>query len=147
MAVKRIKGQNFRIFINGTTAAQAVPEETNCTVAIQSNTESAGSKDVDGNWKQDQIVTKSWNVQVESQAADADYLRNILNRFNSFEPGNELVGWDQTISDGGTTHNRTAVNATFSRSGRAFLNDVTITANDRQPISVSCQYTGNGALN
>lgn len=147
MAVKRIKGQNFRIFVNGKTAAEAVPEETNCTVSIQSNTESAGSKDVDGNWKQDQIVTKSWNVQVESQAADAAYLRNILDRFNSFDPGNELVGWDQTISDGGTTQNRTAVNAAFSRSGRAFLNDVTITANDRQPISVSCQYTGNGALN
>jgi hypothetical protein len=52
------------------------------------------------------------------------------------------VGWDKTSG----LSNNVADSADFSRSGAAILNDLSIQANNRQTIQISCQYQGSGAL-
>lgn len=139
MALVKIMGQNFRAFV----ANSAVPEATNCQVSIQGNLEDASTKDTEGAWTEEQMTSKQWSVQVDDVDASYTTLRALITRFNS--DTKTTVGWDQTAKTAGT-QNRTALNADFARSGQAILNDLSIQANNRQTIQVTCQYQGSGAL-
>lgn len=139
MALIKIMGQNFRAFV----ANSAVPEATNCQVSIQGNLEDASTKDSEGAWTEEQMTSKQWSVQVDDVDASYTTLRALITRFNS--DTKTTVGWDQTAKTAGT-QNRTTLNADFARSGQAILNDLSIQANNRQTIQVTCQYQGSGAL-
>lgn len=139
MALTKIYGQNFRVFVEG----NAVPEATSCQVTISGNMEDAKTKDSEGSYAMEQMTSRSWNVQVDTLQADATSLRSLIDRFNTDTP--QTVGWDQTETTS-RTQNRTAMDAAFARSGQAILIDFTIQSNNRQNISVSCQYQGTGAL-
>ena len=136
MALTKIMGQNFRVFVGGS----AVPEATNCQVTIQGNLEDGATKDSTGGWNEEMMTSKQWSVQVDDIDASLATLRALITRFNS--DSKTTVGWDQTSG----AQNRTAEQADFARSGQAILNDLSIQANNRQTISVSCQYQGSGAL-
>ena len=136
MALTKVMGQNFRAFVGGS----AVPEATSCQVTIQGDVEDASTKDTVGSWNEEQMTSKSWSVQVDDYDASLATLRALITRFNS--DSKTTVGWDQTAG----SQNREAQNAAFARSGQAILNDLSIQANNRQTISVSCQYQGSGQL-
>lgn len=136
MALTKIMGQNFRVFVGGS----AVPEATNCQVTIQGNLEDASTKDSTGGWNEEQMTSKQWSVQVDDVDASLATLRALITRFNS--DSKTSVGWDQTAG----AQNREAQNANFARSGQAILNDLSINANNRTTIQVSCQYQGSGEL-
>lgn len=136
MALNKVMGQNFRVFVGGS----AVPEATNCQVTIQGNVEDGATKDTTGAWNEEQMTSKQWSVQVDDVDASLASLRALISAFNS--DSKATVGWDQTAGD----QNRVAQNAAFARSGSAILNDLSIQANNRQTIQVSCQYQGSGAL-
>lgn len=138
MAVKKIMGQNFRAFVGSTPAA--VPEATNCQVTISGNMEDSSTKDSENSWTEEQMVSKQWSVSVDDVDASLASLRALITRFNSDDK--VTVGWDQTAG----AQNRVAQNADFARSGSAILNDLSISANNRTTISVTCQYQGSGAL-
>ena len=138
MAVKKIMGQNFRAFVGSTPAA--VPEATNCQVTISGNMEDSSTKDSENSWTEEQMVSKQWSVSVDDVDASLASLRALITRFNSDDK--VTVGWDQTAG----AQNRVAQNAYFARSGSAILNDLSISANNRTTISVTCQYQGSGAL-
>ena len=141
MAVKKIMGQNFRAFVGSTPAA--VPEATNCQVTISGNMEDSSTKDSENSWTEEQMVSKQWSVSVDSVDASVANLRALITRFNS--DNYTHVGWDQTTTTAGEM-NRTAVGANFARSGLAILNDLSIQADNRATIQVSCQYQGSGAI-
>lgn len=136
MALTKIMGQNFRVFVGGS----AVSEAKSCQVNIQGNTEDEATKDSTGGWSQDTMTSKQWDVQVDDIDSSLSAMRALITRFNSDDK--VTVGWDQTAG----AQNRVAQNAAFARSGSAILNDVTIQANNRQTIQVSCKYQGSGAL-
>lgn len=136
MALTKLMGQNFRAFVGGS----AVPEATSCQVTIQGDVEDASTKDTEGSWNEEQMTSKSWSVQVDDYDASLATLRALITRFNS--DAKTTVGWDQTAG----SQNRVAQNAAFARSGQAILNDLSIQANNRTTIQVSCQYQGSGAL-
>ena len=136
MALTKIMGQNFRVFIGGS----AVPEATNCQVTIQGNVEDASTKDSVGGWNEEMMTSKQWSAQVDNIDASLGNLRALITRFNS--DAKTTVGWDQTSG----AQNRVAQHAAFARSGQAILNDLSIQAGNRQTIQVSCQYQGSGAL-
>lgn len=129
-------GQNFRVFVAGA----AVTEATNCSITLQGNMDDASTKDSTGGWNEEEMTSKQWSVQVDNVDASLASLRALITRFNS--DSKTTVGWDQT--DG--AQNREAQNADFARSGQAILNDLTIQADNRTTIQVSCQYQGSGAL-
>lgn len=136
MALNKVMGQNFRAFVAGS----AVTEATNCQVTVQGNVEDGSTKDSTGGWNEEQMTSKQWSVQVDSYDASLATLRALITRFNS--DSKTTVGWDQTSG----AQNRVAQNADFARSGQAILNDLSIQANNRQTIQVTCQYQGSGAL-
>lgn len=136
MALTKIMGQHFRVFVGG----NAVPEAVSCNITINGSMEDNTTKDTVGSYVQEQMTSKDWNVSVETRDASLASLRALITRFNS--DAKVTVGWDQT----GGTQNRVAQNAPFARSGQAILNDLSIQANNRTNIQVSCQYQGSGAL-
>lgn len=136
MALTKIMGQHFRVFVAGA----AVPEAVNCSVTISGNMEDSTTKDTVGSYAQEQMTAKDWNVSVDNIDASLANLRALITRFNS--DAKVTVGWDQTAG----TQNRVAQNAPFAMSGQAILNDLSIQANNRTNIQVTCQYQGSGAL-
>lgn len=136
MALTKIKGQNFRVFVGGA----AVTEATSCQVTISGNMEDARTKDTEGSYSKEQMTSRGWTAQVDSLEATAAALKALITRFNS--DSTVAVGFDQTEG----TANQTASNAAFARSGNAHLVDLTIAAPNRANITVSAQYQGSGAL-
>lgn len=143
MALTRIMGQNFRAFVGGLEAANAVVEETNCSVQIQGNMEDGSTKDTENAWITESMTSKQWTLSVDSLQATAARLKAIITQFNS--DSTVSVGFDQTDTTPGG-QNRTPSNAAFARSGQAHLIDVSISAPNRANIQVSLQYQGTGAL-
>lgn len=136
MALTKIMGQHFRVFVAGA----AVPEAVNCSVTINGSMEDQTTKDTVGSYAEEQMTAKDWNVSVDNIDASLASLRALITRFNS--DAKVTVGWDQTAG----TQNRVAQNAPFAKSGQAILNDLSIQANNRTNIQVTCQYQGSGAL-
>lgn len=136
MAITKLMGQNFRIFKDGS----AIPEAKNCTVTIQGNMEDDSTKDSTGTWTEDTMVSKQWQVQVEDVDASLASLRGLFTLFN--DDAGCVIGFDRTAGN----QNRAAQNASFASSGSAILTDLSISANNRQTIQVTCQYQGTGPL-
>ena len=136
MALTKIMGQHFRVFVGG----NAVPEAVNCSVTINGSMEDSTTKDTVGSYAQEQMTSKDWNVSVDSLDASLATLRALISAFNS--DSKITVGWDQTAG----AQNRVAQNAAFARSGLAILNDLSIQSNNRTNIQTTLQFQGSGAL-
>ena len=134
----KIKGQNFRL-LEGSPLV-AFPDATNCSITLTGNTEDTSTKDTEGLYSQNTVVSTQWSAQVDTYQGEAGELRAIINLFNAGQP--IPVGWDQTGGD----MNRVAQNANFKRSGQALLNDFTMQFDDRATVNVSLQFQGTGAL-
>ena len=139
----RLKGQNFRAFLGESSEASAIPEETNVQVTISGNMEDSTTKDSEGGWVEEQMTSKQWSVQVDHVDASVASLRALITQFNS--DTHPTVGWDQTATTPGG-QNRAAAGAEFARSGSAILADISIQANNRSTIQISCQYQGSGPI-
>ena len=138
--MSKIKGQNFRVLQGSGSTLAAIPESTNCSITLQGNAESTSTKDTEGFYSQDTIVSKQWSAQVDTYQSETSALQGIITLFNAAAP--VAVGWDQT----GGAQNRVAQNANFKRSGNALLNDVTMTFNDRETVQLSLQFQGTGPI-
>jgi len=133
-------GQNFRILTYDTSESKfkCVGMATNCTVNLNTNTEEASTKDDTGMATKPEVVSKSWQVSVESLSiADAGAMLTAIKSMTPF-----TLLWDEVS----TTDNQTPEEATFSRKGSAYLNDLTLQLDDRANATKSLQFTGNGAL-
>ena len=130
-----IKGQNLRVFVDGSVVAEA----TSCTITLSGQTESSTTKDnAVGDFEQNEIVGRSWTVSVDSfdEGSITSLIGTIIAKTVC------VVKFDQA----GGTGNATAQSANFSRSGNALLTDLTITAANRQNITITAQFTGKGKL-
>ena len=134
--MSKIRGQHFRLFVD----SAAVPEETNVSITLSGNTEDTSSKDTEGLYAKEDVVSTAWSAQVDSYQAEPSQLRAILTTFNAAAP--VAVGCDQTAG----SQNRVAQNANFKRSGQALLNDFSMQFDDRTAVNVSLQFQGTGAL-
>ena len=129
-----LKGQNFRIFSGDSVIGMA----TNCTVTLTGNSEDATHKDIVGIASLPTIVSKGWQVSVES--LDVTDTAAMLTAIKNMPPF--TLRWDETS----TTDNQTGLGAAFARTGQAYLNDATFTWNDRAISTKSLQFTGTGPL-
>ena len=135
-----LKGQNVRILLYDTTASKykVVGMATTCTVSLTGNTEESSTKDDTGMSSKPTIVSKSWQVSVESlNVADVGAMLTAVKSLTPF-----TLIWDQTA----TTDNQTAQGAAYARQGTAYLSDFTMTYNDRENSVKSLQFAGASAL-
>ena len=140
----KIRGKNLRVFSAlFAGGSKAVPEETGLSVTLTGNTESTATKDVEGLYAKDDVVSTSFSVQVDTFLAEPHDLYWILGTFS--QANAQLIGWDQTLDAAGT-ENRDHANADFKRSGHAILNDFTMKFDDRTAVATTLQFQGTGAL-
>lgn len=133
-----LKGQNFRILQQDGNGFMCIGMATNCTVTLNGNTEDASTKNDVSNAAKPTVISKSWQVSVESmEVADA---AAILTAIKSLQPFTLI--WDETL----TTNNQEPIAADFARKGLAYLSDVSFSFNDRENSTKSLQFTGSGAL-
>ena len=133
-----LKGQNFRILQQDGDQFKCIGMATNCTVTLNGNTEDASTKDDVSNAAKPTVISKSWQVSVESmEVADA---AAILTAIKSLQPF--TLVWDETK----TADNQEPNAAAFARKGQAYLSDVSFSFNDRENSTKSLQFTGSGAL-
>ena len=136
----RQKGQNFRILVFDTTANKfkCIGMATTCTVNLTANTSDASTKDDVGGSTKPEVTSNGWSVSVESlNVVDAGALLTAMKSMTPF-----TLMWDETS----TTDNQSIEEATFARKGQAYLNDLTLTFNDRDNSAKSLQFTGTAAL-
>ena len=137
-----IKGQNLRVMVGGKCIAMA----TSCTFHISAQLEDTSTKDSTGDWQEQEVVGLSWDASTESLVTltdngtngelPQDLLSLIINKTMV------TLTFDQTAG----TNNRTGQNAPIKRSGSAYLNDLSISAQNRSNATISAQFTGTGAL-
>ena len=113
------------------------------SITLTGNAEDTSTKDTEGLFTQETIVSTAWSAQVDTYQAEPSQLRAIITTF--IAATEVAVGWDQTTGAAGT-QNRTPANANFKRSGQALLNDFTMQFDDRATVNVSLQFQGTGAL-
>ena len=129
-----LKGQNFRVYLGKSVVAKS----TNCTITLTGNTEDASTKDDIGMASKPEVVSKSWNVSVESlDVTDTAAMLNAIKNLTPF-----TIAYDETS----TTDNQTVLGALFARTGTAYLNDITFSFNDRENSTKQIQFTGSGPL-
>ena len=134
------KGQNFRICMYDSTDEnyKVIGMATSCTVTLNGNTENASTKDDVGAAQKLIIVSKSWQVQVESlNVADTGAILTVAKAMAPV-----LIMWDEVS----TTDNQTREKATYARKGMAYLSDATFNFNDRENSAKSLQFTGAAPL-
>lgn len=135
-----LKGQNFRVCMYDTTAEKykVIGMATSCTVTLIANTENASTKDDVGAANKPTIVSKSWQVQVDSlNVADTGAMLTIAKAMAPV-----LVMWDQVS----TTDNQTLAGAGYARKGMAYLSDATFQFDDRTNSTKQLQFTGASPL-
>lgn len=128
--------------VNGKCIAMA----TSCTFHISAQLEDSSTKDSTGDWQEQEVTGLSWDASTDSLVTledngtngelPADLMSLIINKTLV------TLTFDQTTG----TNNRTAQNATIKRSGSAYLTDLNLTAANRQNSTITCQFTGTGAL-
>ena len=134
--MSKIKGQNFRLLKDGSV----FPEATNCSITLQGNTEDTSTKDTEGMFNKEDVVSNQWSAQVDTIQSETAQLRSIISLFVAAQP--IPIGWDQTAGSG----NATPQEAPYARQGQALLNDFTMNFNDRETVNVSLSFQGTGGL-
>ena len=134
-----LKGQNFRIlFENGGNNLQCIGMSTNCSVTLTGNSENSEHKDIVGNFALPGIVSKSWQVQVDSlDVTDTAAMLTAIKSGKKFR-----LRWDKTSTD----DNQSPQDADYAYNGEAFLTDATFQFDNRTNSTKSLQFSGTGAL-
>lgn len=135
-----LKGQNLRILVQTSEdKAHVIAMATSCTVTLTNNTEDESTKDDEGLSSRPVATSKSWQVSVESlSTVDAAAMLTAIKNHTPF-----TLVWDETQA---AQMNSAGIAAAFARKGQAYLNDLTLTFNDRETTSKSLQFTGSGEL-
>ena len=137
-----IKGQNLRVMVGGKCIAMA----TSCTFHISAQVEDSSTKDDANDFANNEVTGLSWDAQTDSLVTLADNGVNgelptdlmslIINKTKV------TLTFDQTAG----ANNRVGQNSAIKRSGDAYLTDFSISAQNRQNSTLSCQFTGTGPL-
>ena len=137
-----IKGQNLRVMVGGKCIAMA----TSCTFHISAQVESASTKDDANDFEVNEVTGLSWDASTDSLVTLTDNGTNgeLPTDLMSLIINKTVVTltFDQTAG----TNNRTGQNSAIKRSGQAYLTDYSISAQNRQNSTLSCQFTGTGPL-
>ena len=137
-----VKGQNLRVLVGGKCIAMA----TSATFHIAAQLQDSSTKDSTGDWQEQEVVGKSFDFSTDSLVTLTDNGTNgeLPQDLMSLIINSTLVEFtfDQTSG----ANNRIAGDSAIKRSGKAYLTDLSITAQNRQNSTISAQFTGTGAL-
>jgi len=134
-----LKGQNIRLLQYASGGKLEVfAKATSSTVTLTGNTEDASHKDIVGNAAMPTIVSKSWQMQLESLEV-LDMYRILSAMLN----GSLINVYYDEVS---TANNQTPTGNALARAGAAYISDATFNFNDRENAVKSITLVGSGAL-
>lgn len=137
-----IKGQNLRVMVGGKCIAMA----TSCTFHVAAQTESASTKDDANDFEVNEVTGLSWDASTESLVTLQDNGTNgeLPTDLLSVMIAKTKVTLTFDVTNG--TNNRVGTNSALKKSGQAYINDISITAANRQNSTLSAQFLGTGPL-
>jgi hypothetical protein len=137
-----IKGQNLRVMVGGKCIAMA----TSCTFHVSAELQNSSTKDSVGDFQEQEVTGLSWDAQTESLVTledngtngelPQDLLSLMINKTKV------TLTFDQTAG----ANNRVGQNSAIKKTGEAYINDINITAQNRQNSTISVQFSGTGPL-
>lgn len=141
----KIKGQNLRLVVDGKYIAGA----TSCTLHVSAKLEDSSTKDSTGDWQEQEITGKSWDVSTESLYTVPDTSEPDANGLSAEDildiilAAKEVgIEFQRTAGD----KNRVPVDGAKVYAGKALPNDISIKAGNRQNGALTFQAQGNGPL-
>lgn len=137
-----IKGQNLRVMVGSKCIAMA----TSCTFHVAAQTESASTKDDANDFEVNEVTGLSWDASTESLVTLQDNGTNgeLPTDLLSLMIAKTKVTLTFDVTNG--TNNRVGTNSALKKSGQAYINDISITAANRQNSTLSVQFLGTGPL-
>ena len=137
-----IKGQNLRVMVGGKCIAMA----TSCTFHVAAQAESASTKDDANDFEVNEVTGLSWDASAESLVTLQDNGTNgeLPIDLLSVMIAKTKVTLTFDVTNG--TNNRVGTNSALKKSGQAYINDISITAANRQNSTLSVQFLGTGPL-
>lgn len=137
-----IKGQNLRVMVGSKCVAMA----TSCTVHMALQLEDSSTKDDTNDWSSQEPVGKSWDVSTDSLVTLTDNGSNGETTVDLLDLVLNATKVTLTFDQTAGTNNRVGQNSTIKMTGDAYLVDFSISAQNRANSTLSCQFTGSGAL-
>ena len=137
-----IKGQNLRVMVGGKCIAMA----TSCTFHVSAQLQDSSTKDSVGDFQEQEVTGLSWDAQTESlvtledNGSNGELPQDLLSLM--INKTKVTLTFDQTAG----ANNRVGQNSAIKKTGEAYINDINITAQNRQNSTVSVQFSGTGPL-
>lgn len=137
-----IKGQNLRVMVGGKCIAMA----TSCTFHVSAQLQDSSTKDSVGDFQEHEVTGLSWDAQTESlvtledNGSNGELPQDLLSLM--INKTKVTLTFDQTAG----ANNRVGQNSAIKKTGDAYINDVNITAQNRQNSTISVQFSGTGPL-
>ena len=137
-----IKGQNLRVMVGGKCIAMS----TSCQFHVSAQLEDSSTKDSVGDFQEQEVTGLSWDAQTDSLVTledngtngelPQDLLSLMINKTKV------TLTFDQTAG----ANNRVGQNSVIKKTGDAYINDISISAQNRQNSTISVQFSGTGPL-
>jgi hypothetical protein len=119
---------------------------TSCTFHVSAELQNSSTKDSVGDFQEQEVTGLSWDAQTESLVTledngtngelPQDLLSLMINKTKV------TLTFDQTAG----ANNRVGQNSAIKKTGEAYINDINITAQNRQNSTISVQFSGTGPL-
>lgn len=144
----KLNGKNLRIFAGQSSNSKCIALATDCTVNVTVNTEESTTKDTDGLWGEDEIISKGWDISV-NQLYDPDVTETnamtaneLVEKIITEDEPILYVSFDVTEGD----KNRTATKK-MAFGGNAIYTSLGINASASGKATFAHSFKGKGALN
>lgn len=136
-----IKGQNLRIKLGTKYVAFA----TSCTVHVSARLEESSTKDSTNGWQKQEITGMNWDISVDAlYSVDTD--ATGVNGVDALDLILAQQQIDVEFTQAAGEKNRVPETGDIKYSGKAWVNDVSVNAPNRQNTSYTLQATGDGEL-
>jgi hypothetical protein len=119
---------------------------TSCTFHVSAQLQDSSTKDSVGDFQEQEVTGLSWDAQTESlvtledNGSNGELPQDLLSLM--INKTKVTLSFDQTAG----ANNRVGQNAAIKKTGDAYINDISISAQNRQNSTVSVQFSGTGPL-
>ena len=131
-----VKGQNLRIFVDG----RAIGAALDCQLQLQLNVTPYSTKDDEGAWTKNRVVSLQWSVTANAVITDIDYVEAI-----GVSDLADLIGQTVQVQLNTTNGEMNRESTGQLLAGDAIVSDIQYTAQNRQ--RTTCQVTLTGKKN
>lgn len=128
-----VKGQNLRIFVDG----KAVGAALDCQLQLQLNVTPYSTKDDEGAWAKNRVVSLQWSITANAVVTDIDYVEAI-----GVSELADLIGQTVQVQLNTTNGEMNRESTGQLLAGDAIISDVQYTAQNRQRTTCQVILTG-----